>query len=114
MARAYRGFVSGWVERLGFVFNHPEFRARMTAHEAWIDFDGREVFRASHRMQIADLVEAEHSRATWARAKLGPATTQAFDDELHRLLEPYADGGFITFEVATRLAWGRPRRAPRT
>ena len=110
---AHRAFTVGWVERLGFAFDHPDFRARMVAHEAWIDIEGRETFTAAHRMPIADFVEMEHSRATWSRAKLGDANVAAFDAELAALLRPYADGDEITFEVTSRLMWGRPRLTPR-
>lgn len=110
---AYRGLVRRWVERLGFQFNHPEFVARMSAHEAWIDIEARESFTATHHMRITDFIEGEHSRATWARAKMGADAAHAFDDDLRRLLEPHADAGEISFEVTSRLTWGRPRRTPR-
>lgn len=110
---AHRAFTAGWVERLGFTFDHPDFRARMVAHEAWIDIEGRETFTAAHRLPIADFVEMEHSRATWSRAKMGAANVAAFDAELAAVLRPYAEGEEIAFEVATRLAWGHPRRTPR-
>lgn len=107
----FRAFVADWVGRLGFVFDHPDFVARMTAHEAWIDIDGRETFAATHTTSIADLIEAQHSRATWARAKMGPLA-EAFDTELGDLLAPHAVDGAVTFAVETKLTWGRPRRTP--
>jgi len=110
---AHRAFTIGWVERLGFEFDNPGFRARMVAHEAWIDIAAREAFTAFHSMPIADIVEMEHSRATWSRAKLGPANVAAFDADLTELLRPHAQDGCVTFEVTTRLVWGRPRRTPR-
>jgi len=109
----HRAFTAAWVERLGFVFDNPDFRARMIAHEAWMDIEGRETFTAVHRMPIADVVEMEHSRATWSRAGMGAANVAAFDAELTDLLRPYAEDGAVTFEVATRLVWGRPRQTPR-
>ncbi len=112
---AHRAFTVAWVERLGFQFDHPDFRARMVAHESWIDIEGRETFTATHSMLVADLVEMEHSRATWSPANMGEAKVAAFDRELTELLEPHGDDRHrVTFEVTTRLLWGRPRRTRRT
>ena len=110
---AYRALIVTWVERLGFVFNSPEFRARMIAHEAWIEIEGREAFTSRQRMAVEDLIEAEHSRATWARARMGRDAAEAFDTDLRTLLEPFADDDKIEFEVCSNLAWGHPRRTPR-
>ena len=87
----------------------------MVAHESWIDIEGRETFTATHSMLVADLVEMEHSRATWSPANMGEAKVAAFDRELTELLEPHGDDRHrVTFEVTTRLLWGRPRRTRRT
>jgi SAM-dependent methyltransferase len=110
---AHQALMRRWVERLGFTYNGAAFRARMSAHERWIDIEAREAFTATHRMRVADLIECEHSRATLTRAKLGPHAA-AFDDDMRHALEPYADGdGTVGFEVTTRLVWGRPRPTPR-
>lgn len=109
----YGALVRRWIEQLGFQFNHPEFVARMNAHEAWIDIEGREAFTHSHCMPVADFIEGEHSRATWARAKMGMEAARAFDDDLRRMLEPHSVDGMLAFDVTTHLMWGRPRATPR-
>lgn len=109
---AYRDLIVRWVERMGFVFGDPEFRARMSAHEAWIDIQGREAFSATRTMPIEHLIESEHSRATWARAKMGGAAADAFDADLRSVLGPHAVNNEITFDVQSKLLWGLPRRTP--
>ena len=108
----YKTLIARWIERSGFVFNNPEFRARMIAHEAWIELEGRETYSTPHRMPVEHFIEAEHSRATWARATMGREAADAFDADLRALLEPHADRGEIEFEVTSNLTWGRPRRSP--
>lgn len=104
---AWRQVIVDWVGRMGGEWNGEAHRARTTAHEPWFEALGSEVFSAVVRQPIDELIEAEHSRATWARAKMG-ALAAAFDDDLRQVLAPYADGGAVVFNVQTRLTWGRP------
>lgn len=108
---AWREVIVDWVGRMGGVWNGGAHRARTTAHEPWFETLGSEVFSAVVRQPIEELIEAEHSRATWARAKMGKLAA-AFDDDLRRVLAPYAEDGAVMFTVESRLVWGRPRRSP--
>lgn len=110
---AYQSVIKGWVERLGGVWNSPAFVAAARGHEAWIDIEGREEVWGETRMAVEDLIDGEHSRATWTRAKLGPERATAFDADLRATLTPYAEDGAVAFRTRTRLLWGRPRREPR-
>lgn len=109
---AWRAVIVDWVERLGGVWNGPAHRALTTAYEPWFDRHGAETFTALVEQPIEDLIEAEHSRATWARSKMGDLAG-AFDDDLRAVLAPYARDGTVRFEVESRLAWGRPRAEAR-
>lgn len=109
---AWRGVVKDWVGRLGGVWDGPAHRALVSAHEPWFEAFGAETFTALAEQAVEDLIEAEHSRATWARSKMGERAG-AFDADLRRVLEPYAQGGMVSFEVSTRLTWGRPLAQPR-
>ncbi|MGH6997068.1 MAG: hypothetical protein ACREEO_02690 [Phenylobacterium sp.] len=84
----------------------------MSAHEPWFDPLGAETFTAQVEQAVDDLVAAEHSRATWARAKMGELA-DAFDADLRRVLAPHAQGGKVSFAVRSRLTWGRPLTRPR-
>ena len=65
------------------------------------------------RQNIEDLIVAEHSRATWARARMGADAAAAFDADLRAVLEPAATAAEVVYVVRSTLRWGRPRRAPR-
>lgn len=109
---AYGAVIRGWVERLGGVWNDPAMVAGSRAHEAWIAEPRRSEFAHPVRIGLDALIDGEHSRATWARAKLGPERSAAFDADLRRALAPYAEDGVLTCTVRTRLAYGRPLTAP--
>jgi hypothetical protein len=108
---AWRQVIVGWVGRMGGVWNGETHRARVTAHEPWFEALGDEVFSAVVRQPIDELIDAEHSRATWARAKMGDLAA-AFDEDLGRVLAPYAEDEAVLFTVESRLVWGLPRRSP--
>jgi SAM-dependent methyltransferase len=109
---AWRAVLVAWVERLGGVWNGPEHRARNDAHKAWFDVAGTEVFAHPVTQPVEALIAAEHSRATWARFKMG-ALADTFDADLRAVLAPHAGTGAVSYEVETRVTWGRPRRTPR-
>lgn len=108
---AWQAVIVNWVGRMGGVWNGPEHRDRVEAHEPWFDVSGRETFVAEVTQAIDDLIEAEHSRATWARSKMGERAA-AFDADLRAVLSPYARKGKVTFEISSTLVWGRPRIMP--
>lgn len=110
---AWRAVIRDWVGRLGGVWNGPAHQALMSAHEPWFERVGVETFTAQVEQAVDDLIEAEHSRASWARAKMGDLAG-AFDAELRGVLEPHAQAGRVRFEVRTQLSWGRPMAQPRT
>jgi SAM-dependent methyltransferase len=110
----YIALMAQWVARLGGVWGDPSFSRRANAHEKWIDVQGRESFTTLIRQPLEDLIEAEHSRATWARRAMGDAAARKFDADMRRLLAPYCDQGMIEYEIASNLLWGRPRPAPRS
>ena len=110
---AWRTVIRDWVGRLGGVWNGPTHQALMSAHEPWFERVGVKTFTAQVEQAVDDLIEAEHSRASWARAKMGDLAG-AFDAELRGVLEPHAQAGRVSFEVRSQLTWGRPLARPRT
>lgn len=109
---AWQAVIVEWIGRLGHVYNSPEIQARARAQEDWIDLQGRESFEAVMRMPVEDLIDGEHSRATWTRAKMGDLAG-AFDADLRAVVAPYAEDGVVEFTTQTTLTWVRPRSAPR-
>lgn len=106
---AYSCVIRGWVERLGGAWNGEAHRALTTAHLKWVDIEGTRSFTAQVRQPVEDLLACQHSRATWARRRMGHLA-EAFDHELRGALAPWAVDGCLEFDVETRLAWGWPRR----
>lgn len=107
---AYEDVIKRWVERLGGVWNGESHCRLMAAHLAWLDVQGEMTFTVSIRQPLEDLIACQHSRATWSRTRMG-SLTEVFDVDLRNALEPGVQDGMITFEMATKLAWGRPREA---
>lgn len=75
-----------------------------------MDIQGRETFTATVRQPVEQLIACEHSRATWARARMG-GLAEAFDSDLRAVLTPWAEHCGVTFEMETRLVWGWPLAA---
>jgi hypothetical protein len=82
----------------------------MSAHEPWLDVQAREAFVREVRQPLEALIACQHSRATWARGRLGPLA-EVFDADLRAALEPWAQDGQLAYEMETRLVWGWPRSA---
>jgi SAM-dependent methyltransferase len=104
----YQEVVVGWVERLGGVWNGPDHRGRMSRHEPWFDVQGREAVTVQVSQPLESIIACQHSRATWARSKMGPLA-DLFDADLRMALAPWAEDGMMAFEMRVSLTWGRPR-----
>ncbi|MGK9171235.1 class I SAM-dependent methyltransferase [Inquilinus limosus] len=108
---AYRAHLIRWVERGGGTWRDPVHTA--PAYLDWIDIQSRESFSSEVDQSVEELIEAEHSRATWSRAAMGAEAASAFDSELRGILQPHAVAGRIRYRVDTRLVVCRPRSEPR-
>jgi SAM-dependent methyltransferase len=109
---AYMDVIKAWVARItGRAWQDAGHRALMNAHDLWLDVQGRETFSATVRQPVEDLIACEHSRATWARSRMGVLADE-FDTELRAVLTPWAADGIVEYEVRTRLVWGWARPKP--
>ncbi|HXM88951.1 MAG TPA: methyltransferase domain-containing protein [Candidatus Acidoferrum sp.] len=79
--------VHGWFESLGH---------RITAPVAF-------------SQSIADYLRCQHSRATWSEEHLGEKASAEFDAALTAILRRHTHDGMLTFDVQTRIEWGRVR-----
>lgn len=109
---AWNQTIFDWVGKLGGQWNDPSHQARVTGHQPWFDVAATELFTGPISQSVDDLIEAEHSRATWSRAKMGPLA-QAFGADLRAVVAPYVTDGKVAFEISSTLWWGRPRATPR-
>jgi len=108
----WNAMIIEWIGRVGDVWNGPSHRARVAAHEPWFEEKGRETFSAPATQSVEDLIEAEHSRATWSRSKMGERAAR-FDADLRAVLAPHATDDMVAFGVRSTLTWGRPRATSR-
>ena len=106
--------MTDWVARFGERYDPKLFDKKGQAYQAWLDVGGEEHFAFEHRQSVESLIACEHSRSTWTRARMGKARAAAFDDDLRRILAPHAADGRLSYQVRTRLVWGRPRASPAT
>lgn len=109
---AWKSTMVDWVGRLGGVWDDPAFKARATAFQPWFDMEGQERFAATVVQAVDDLIDAEHSRATWARTKMGERAAE-FDADLRAVVQSHAVNGQVEFETRSLLFWGRPRSTAR-
>jgi SAM-dependent methyltransferase len=63
---------------------------------------------------IADYLRCQHSRATWSEDHLGEEASVEFDTAMTGILSRHARDGMLTFEVQTRIEWGRVRGVPKS
>ena len=109
---AWVDFVARWTERVGDKYQPENWRTSYALHEAWIEVDMKQTFVHPFSQSIGDFIECQHSRASWARRKLGTQFTAEFDAEARTLLAPYARDELLRFEVETELTLCRPRATP--
>jgi hypothetical protein len=104
----YHDVIVRWVENSGRGWRDRAHVDLVTAHHRWFEPEGEEIFMSQVRQGVEDLIEAEHSRATWARSRMGPEAARSFDADLRAVLTPAAVGGEVSFFARTSLSWGRP------
>ena len=105
---SWQATIVEWVGHMGGTWNDAAHQSRTTAHEPWFETIGTETFTASVVQSVEDLIDAEHSRAMWARSKMGTRADE-FDADLRTVLAPYANDGKVEFGVRSSLKWGRPK-----
>jgi SAM-dependent methyltransferase len=102
-------FLTRWLARLGREYDPVAFVAAGQSYASWMDVIGRESFAFEFLQPVEDFVAAQHSTATFARAKMGEALAAEYDDDLRKVLAPFVENGILRFEVQSNLVWGRPR-----
>ena len=65
----------------------------------------------AYSQSIADYLRCQHSRATWSENHLGEKASAEFDAALTTILNRYARDGLLTFDMQTRIEWGRVSRS---
>jgi SAM-dependent methyltransferase len=90
------------------VFRPRDVPAELSGARMW-EVDERVVTPGvPFRQRTEDYIELQHSRASFARYRMGAARAAEFDEALRRLLTGYAEEGYVTYETTVLLAVGRP------
>lgn len=101
-------FIARWLERMGRRHDEIEYLAAMNRYQEFVVVGGRREFVSAVTQPVDEFVACQHSRASWARALMGPERSAGFDAELAELLTPHARAGKLHYQVRTGLTWGRP------
>jgi SAM-dependent methyltransferase len=83
------------------------FAEPVLAHPAFESLGHRITAPAAHSQSVGDYLRCQHSRATWSEAHLGESASAEFDTAMESILSPYARDGTLTFNIQTRIEWGR-------
>lgn len=104
-------FLRYWIPEVKGERYEPEnvesaFVTQMTKYRDWVEVTNETAVMSDPVTQsVQEFVACQHSRDTFAPARLG-SRLQRFDTELTALLAPYATDGSITYSVRTLLTWG--------
>ena len=79
------------------VLVHPRFESLGHRVTAPVEFS----------QNIPDYLRCQHSRATWSEEHLGEKASAEFDAAMTAILNGYTREGMLTFNVQTRIEWGR-------
>ena len=112
-SRRWVSFLTDWLRRVGREYDPVGFGAAGETYRAWMDVESEESFVADFHQPVEDFIALQHSTATFARTKLGPALSAEFDAELFETLTPLSDAGVLRFRMRSNLVWGRPRAEAR-
>ena len=61
----------------------------------------------SFSQNVADYLRCQHSRSAWSENHLGESASAEFDAAMTAILNGYARDRMLTFDVQTRIEWGR-------
>jgi hypothetical protein len=57
---------------------------------------------------VEDYIESWHSRNGFSRERMSASRASEFDVRVREIIMPYAQVGFLRYEVQVELAWGVP------
>jgi hypothetical protein len=87
------------------------FLEPVLVHPAFERLGHRITAPVSFSQSIGDYLRCQHSRATWSEDHLGEKASEEFDGATTAILNRHARDGMLTFEVQTRIDWGRVTKA---
>jgi SAM-dependent methyltransferase len=104
-------FKLAWLRKVGQTPDVAGIANALRSYEPWLYIAGARDFSYVFQQSVAEFIECQHSRATWARSAMGGALASAFDADLEEMLRPHTSDGLVRYELSSTLVWGRPRRS---
>ncbi len=101
---AHEGRRPKWWKTVSERFAEP-----VLVHPAFESRGHRIAAPAAYSQSVADYLRCQHSRATWSEDHLGENASVEFDAAMTKILTRYASDEMLTFNVQTRIEWGRVR-----
>jgi len=89
------------------------FAEPVLAHPQFERLGHRITAPSTFSQSITDYLRCQHSRATWSEDHLGEKASAEFDAAMTAILNRYVQDGLLTFNVQTRIEWGRVRKLDR-
>ena len=83
------------------------FAQPVLVHPAFESLGHRITAPVAYSQSITDYIRCQHSRATWSQEHLGESASAEFDAAMESILSQYAGDGMLTFNIQTRIEWGR-------
>ena len=105
---AREGKRPGWWKTVSERFAEP-----VLVHPQFERLGHRITAPSTFSQSITDYLRCQHSRATWSEDHLGGKASAEFDVAMTAILNRYARDGMLTFNVQTRIEWGRVRKLDR-
>jgi hypothetical protein len=83
------------------------FAEPVLVHPAFERLGHRITAPVAFSQSVADYLRCQHSRATWSEDHLGEKPSAEFDAAMTSILSRHTRDGTLTFNVQTRIEWGR-------
>lgn len=89
-------------------FEAFDMLAAWERHGLWQRFGEQKIAPVPFRQTVEDYIASFHAHSSLSHARMGQERAAAFDAELRELVAPFAQDGYLAFEVAGRIVWGKP------
>ena len=122
--RGYLAIVGGrgmdtapWVGDLNKIIPRYSTNQDFAPYDLVDELERRQLYTVAGRRQTAPqqysmavdrYVELFHARNGFSRERMDPRSASEFDAHVRELVAPYARRNTLTFDVTTRITWGRP------
>ncbi len=106
-----------WVDDLNKIVPRYSTNQDFAPYDLVDELECRQLFTVAGRRQTAPqqysmtvdrYVELFHARNGFSRERMEPGSASEFDAHVREIVAPYVHRDTLTFDVTTRITWGRP------